>query len=102
MPLTACVPLHAPEAEHEVALVEDQVKAEPLPLGTLAGFALIDTVGGLAGVLLPASPLIVTMAEVTEPRDAPEAPAMATAKVLLPVNGTALLMGIVKDCGELS
>jgi hypothetical protein len=31
---------------HEVALVEDQVKVEPLPLATLVGFALIETVGG--------------------------------------------------------
>jgi hypothetical protein len=102
MPLSACVPLHAPDAEHDVALVEDQVKAEPLPLGTLDGLALIDTVGALAGGVLLPSPLIVTTAEVTEPREAPEAPAMATAKVLLPVNGAALLMGITKDLGESS
>ena len=46
MPLTALVPLHAPEAVHEVALVEDQVKVDPLPLVTLVGLALMDTLGG--------------------------------------------------------
>ena len=100
VPLAASVPLHPPDAEHEVALVEDQVTVELPPLGTLAGLALIDIVGGLAGGALAASPLIVTIADVTEPRDAPEAPAMATAKVLPPVNGAALLMGIVKDLGD--
>ncbi len=102
VPLTASVPLHPPDAEHEVALVEDQVKVELPPLDTLVGLALIDTVGGLAGGALPASPLIVTIADVIEPRDTPEAPAMATAKVLLPANGVALLMGIAKDFGAVS
>ena len=46
VPLAALFPLQAPEAVHEVALVEDQVKVEPLPLATLVGFALIETVGG--------------------------------------------------------
>jgi hypothetical protein len=46
VPLAALFPLQAPEAVHEVALVEDQVKVEPLPLDTLVGFALIETVGG--------------------------------------------------------
>ena len=102
MPLIACDPLHAPDAEQEVALVEDQVKAEPLPLATFEGLALIDTVGALGGGAMLPSPLMVTMAEVTEPKLAPEAPAMATAKVLLPVNGAALLIGMVKDRGESS
>ena len=48
VPLTALVPLHAPEAVHEVAFVEDQVKVDPLPLATLVGLALIDTLGGVA------------------------------------------------------
>jgi hypothetical protein len=42
------VPLHAPEAVQEVALLEDQVKVEPLPLVTLVGFALMATLGGVA------------------------------------------------------
>ena len=46
MPLTALVPVQAPEAVHEVALVEDQVKVDPLPLVTLVGLALMDTPGG--------------------------------------------------------
>ena len=85
-------------------MVEDQVKVELPPLDTLVGLALIETVGGLAaGALAPlASPLIVTIADVVVPRDTPEAPAMATAKVLLPANGFALLMGITKDFGAVS
>ena len=100
VPLTASAPLHAPEAEQEVALVEVQVKVEPLPLDTFVGLAPIDIVGGLAGGALAASPLIVTIAEVIEPSDAPEAPAMAIAKVFLPANGVALLMGITNDFGD--
>ena len=46
VPLTALVPLHAPEAVHEVAFVEDQVKVDPLPLVTLVGLALMDRPGG--------------------------------------------------------
>ena len=48
LPLTAFVPLQAPEAVQEVALLEVHVKVEPLPLVTLVGFALIDTLGGVA------------------------------------------------------
>jgi hypothetical protein len=44
-PLTALVPDQAPEAVQEVALVDDQVKVEPLPLATVLGFALRATVG---------------------------------------------------------
>lgn len=102
VPLTASVPLQAPEAEHEFALVEDQVKVEPLPLDTLVGLAFSVTVGGLAAGWLLALPLIVTMADVVVPRDAPDAPAMATANVLLPVKGAALLMGITKVLGAVS
>jgi hypothetical protein len=45
VPFTGSVPPQAPEAAHEVALVEDHVKVDPLPLVTLVGLALIDTVG---------------------------------------------------------
>ncbi len=48
LPLTACVPLQAPEAVQEVALLEVQVRVEPAPLVTLVGFALIETLGGVA------------------------------------------------------
>ena len=44
-PLTALVPDQAPEAVQEVALVEDQVKVEPLPLATVLGLAAKVTVG---------------------------------------------------------
>jgi hypothetical protein len=48
VPLTDSVPAHAPEAVHEVALVEDQVNVEVPPLATLVGLALKDTVGAAA------------------------------------------------------
>ena len=44
-PLTALVPDQAPEAVHDVALVEDQVNVEPLPLATVLGLAAKVTVG---------------------------------------------------------
>ena len=67
VPLVASLPDQAPEAVHEVALVEDQLKVEPLPLVTLVGLALSDTVGLLVAPL----PWIVMMADFVEPRDAP-------------------------------
>jgi hypothetical protein len=39
------LPDHAPEAVHEVALVDDQVSVEDAPLATEVGFAVSDTVG---------------------------------------------------------
>ena len=45
VPLTALAPDQAPEAVQEVALVDDQVKVEPLPLATVLGFADSVTVG---------------------------------------------------------
>jgi hypothetical protein len=48
-PLVGSLPLHAPEALQEVALVEDQVNVELPPLAIVLGFALRETVG--AGVV---------------------------------------------------
>jgi hypothetical protein len=45
VPLTALAPDQAPVAVHEVALVEDQVSLEPLPLATVLGLAVRLTVG---------------------------------------------------------
>jgi hypothetical protein len=50
VPLVALVPLHPPEAVHEVALVEDQVTVEILPAVMLVGLAEIVNVGGGIGV----------------------------------------------------
>ena len=50
VPLVAFVPLHPPEAVHEVALVEDQVTVELLPDVMLVGFDEIVTVGSGVGV----------------------------------------------------
>jgi hypothetical protein len=44
LPLSAFGPDHAPEAVHEVALVDDHVRVELSPLATLLGLALKDTV----------------------------------------------------------
>jgi len=53
LPEVALAPDHAPEAEQEVAFVEDQVSVEDPPLATNVGFAASDTVGngGGGGVL---------------------------------------------------
>ena len=83
-------------------MLEDHVSVELPPLETLVGLALTDTAGGLATVGLLAPPLIVTMAEVGEPKVAPEAPEMATAKVLAPENSVALLTGTTKVFGAVS
>jgi len=45
VPLTALVPDQAPEAVQEVALVDDQLIVDPLPLITELGTALRLTVG---------------------------------------------------------
>ena len=44
-PLVALLPVQAPEALHEVALVLDQDKVEALPLATVLGLAPSVTVG---------------------------------------------------------
>ena len=49
VPLTGSVPDHAPEAVHEVALVEDQLSVVLPPLAMLVGFEPIVTVGDAAG-----------------------------------------------------
>ena len=45
LPEVALVPDQAPEAVHELALVEDQVSVENAPFATDDGFAASDTVG---------------------------------------------------------
>jgi hypothetical protein len=49
LPPVDCAPLHAPDAVHAVALVEDQVSVEVPPVVTLVGLALNETVGADAG-----------------------------------------------------
>jgi hypothetical protein len=44
-PLVASLPVHPPEAAQEVALVDDQVSVELLPLPMVLGLALKLTVG---------------------------------------------------------
>jgi hypothetical protein len=66
-PVMALAPCHAPEAVHEVALLEDHVKVDALPrpmvlglalkLTVTVGFALTVTVAVCAAV--PPSPLQV-------------------------------------------
>ncbi len=43
-PVRALVPVHAPDAVHEVALLEDQVRVDALPLAMVLGLALKLTV----------------------------------------------------------
>ena len=40
VPLVALEPVQAPEAEHEVALLDDHVKVEAAPLAIVLGLAL--------------------------------------------------------------
>ena len=49
-PLRGSLPDHAPEAVHEVALLDDQVKVALLPLVTVLGLALMLTVAVGFGV----------------------------------------------------
>jgi hypothetical protein len=44
-PLEASVPDHAPDAVQAVALADDQLSVEALPLATVLGLAVRDTVG---------------------------------------------------------
>jgi hypothetical protein len=48
-PVVALAPDHAPEAAHEVALVEDQLNVDAPPLATVLGLTVKLTVG--AGAL---------------------------------------------------
>jgi hypothetical protein len=71
LPLPANVPLQLPEAVHEVALVDDHVSIEVLPLATATGLAISETVGSgrmltvaVAGELLPPGPLQINEYEV--------------------------------------
>jgi hypothetical protein len=85
VPLTAFAPLHPPEALHEVALLEDQVRVEPAPLATVLGLALRLTVTlGCA--------LTVTVADCTA---LPPAPLQVSVYVALAVSAPV-------DCEPLS
>jgi hypothetical protein len=65
-PLVALGPDHAPEAVHEVALLADQFKVEPVPIFTVLGLVLRLTRGADAAAttvtdcaVLPPEPLQV-------------------------------------------
>jgi hypothetical protein len=53
LPEVALLPDHAPEAVHEVASVDDQVRVEDPLLATDAGFAASDKAGMGGSVELP-------------------------------------------------
>jgi hypothetical protein len=61
------VPLHPPDAVHDVAFVELHVNVDAPPIATLVGFAVSDTVGAAAtGTLtvwltLPPGPVHVSV-----------------------------------------
>ena len=50
------VPDHAPEAEQELAFVDDQARVEAPPLATDPGFAASDTIGDGGGGVDPVQP----------------------------------------------
>ena len=54
LPEVALPPDHAPDAEQELAFVEDQLSVEDAPLATDVGFAASDTIGDDGGSALPA------------------------------------------------
>jgi hypothetical protein len=56
LPEVALTPDHAPLAEQEVELVDDQVRVELSPLASDAGFAWMSTVGTAGRASLPPSP----------------------------------------------
>src|SRR5688572_29525003 len=56
LPATALAPLQAPDAEHAVALVLDQLKVPAPPTLTVTGLADSATVGAGAGPPPPAEP----------------------------------------------
>ena len=97
-PLVARVPDQAPEPAHVVALLAFQVRTALEPMAMTVGVASIVTTGFVA----PLSPSIVTMAEVELPRTTFSACAIATARVLVPVNGFMLLIGMLKLLGVAS
>jgi hypothetical protein len=72
-PEVALLPLHAPDAVHEVASVEDQFKFELPPLGTIVGVAIMLSVGADAGVVT---------STVTEADLVPPVPEQLSVKVL--------------------
>ncbi|MEW5879392.1 MAG: hypothetical protein AB1761_03000 [Pseudomonadota bacterium] len=74
-------PDHPPDPVHEVALVDDQVNVAALPLATLVGSALSDTVGaGSGGGAL-------CTATVTDCEAVPPTPLHESENVLLAVSG---------------
>lgn len=80
-PESGFCPDHAPDAAHEVALLDDHVKVAAAPLATLVGSALKDIVGGGGGGGAP-------WTETVTVRDAvPPAPVQASEKELLAESG---------------
>jgi len=66
-PLVALAPDHPPDAEHEVALLDDQVSVDAAPLAIVLGLAVKATVGVgwvtdtvLVCVALPSLPVQVS------------------------------------------
>ena len=78
LPEIALLPVHAPEARQEAALVEDQVSVEDPPLAIDVGLAVSDTVG--------AGGMTVTVADAL-----PVPPGPVQARVNVPVLVTAPL-----------
>jgi hypothetical protein len=56
LPVVGLVPVQLPLAAHDVALVEDHVSVVELPVTTLVGAALSETVGATGGAEPPPPP----------------------------------------------
>jgi hypothetical protein len=74
LPLVATVPLQPPEAVHDVAFVELQLRVEVLPEAMLVGDALSDTVGATTAALEPPP-------QAARTRHAPPVTAVATKRL---------------------
>jgi len=83
LPEVALVPDHAPEAEQDVAFVEDQVSIELPPLVTEVGFAANDTAGRFAACRTSATSTSASP-QPHRPRVASRVEKNMTAKILDP------------------
>ena len=74
LPLVASVPLQPPDAVHDVAFVELQLRVEALPEAMLVGDAVSDTVGATTAALEPPP-------QAARTRHAPPVTAVATKRL---------------------
>ena len=93
LPLVATVPLQPPEAVHDVALVELQLRVAALPEAMLVGDALSATVGAATAALLEPPP------QEASTRHAPTATAVTTNRLTDTVQCEVFICGQFSDVG---